>query len=193
MSPRAFPFTLAEGPGESRAKRFARSPPTRPCASRISRWGGKGEEPRPVSLLPAFRLHPVRYHTFELQYGMAPTATSTPPVSEGPRVDGPVSVGGKTMANQDKLPHLPIPPLEETMQRYLKALEGLQVSTARRAESGGGMTREREGLRGVRGYSAWRERIYCTTVSDCCSRGGSSARLRPPALLQLLAFRTGIR
>lgn len=33
------------------------------------------------------------------------------------------------MANQDKLPHLPIPPLEDTMKRYLKALEGLQVST----------------------------------------------------------------
>lgn len=32
------------------------------------------------------------------------------------------------MANQEKLPHLPIPPLEDTMKRYLKALEGLQVS-----------------------------------------------------------------
>lgn len=33
------------------------------------------------------------------------------------------------MAHQDKLPHLPIPPLDDTMKRYLRALEGLQVST----------------------------------------------------------------
>ncbi|KAM0756020.1 acyltransferase ChoActase/COT/CPT [Meredithblackwellia eburnea MCA 4105] len=30
------------------------------------------------------------------------------------------------MAGQDKLPHLPIPPLEDTMKRYLRALQGLQ-------------------------------------------------------------------
>lgn len=33
----------------------------------------------------------------------------------------------KTMAGQANLPHLPVPPLEDTMKRYLKALEGLQV------------------------------------------------------------------
>ncbi|PBK92163.1 acyltransferase ChoActase/COT/CPT [Armillaria gallica] len=33
---------------------------------------------------------------------------------------------GQTFAYQDKLPKLPIPPLEDTCQRYLKALEGLQ-------------------------------------------------------------------
>ncbi|GAA5932519.1 hypothetical protein JCM1841_000236 [Sporobolomyces salmonicolor] len=33
---------------------------------------------------------------------------------------------GKTFAGQDDLPKLPIPPLEETMKRYLRALEGLQ-------------------------------------------------------------------
>jgi carnitine O-acetyltransferase len=32
----------------------------------------------------------------------------------------------KTFARQHELPKLPIPPLEETCQRYLKALEGLQ-------------------------------------------------------------------
>lgn len=37
-------------------------------------------------------------------------------------------VGSKTMAGQDNLPHLPVPPLADTMKRYLKALEGLQVS-----------------------------------------------------------------
>lgn len=35
------------------------------------------------------------------------------------------------MAGQDKLPHLPIPPLEDTMKRYIRALEGLQVSATR--------------------------------------------------------------
>ncbi|KAI0784638.1 acyltransferase ChoActase/COT/CPT [Abortiporus biennis] len=32
----------------------------------------------------------------------------------------------RTFARQDELPKLPIPPLEETLQRYLRALEGLQ-------------------------------------------------------------------
>ena len=33
---------------------------------------------------------------------------------------------GKTFAHQDKLPHLPIPPLEDTCSRYLRALKALQ-------------------------------------------------------------------
>lgn len=33
---------------------------------------------------------------------------------------------GKTFAGQEQLPRLPIPPLEDTMKRYLGALEGLQ-------------------------------------------------------------------
>lgn len=33
---------------------------------------------------------------------------------------------GRTFANQDKLPKLPVPPLEDTCKRYLKALRGLQ-------------------------------------------------------------------
>jgi carnitine O-acetyltransferase len=32
----------------------------------------------------------------------------------------------RTLAYQDKLPKLPIPPLEDTCRRYLKALEALQ-------------------------------------------------------------------
>ena len=34
----------------------------------------------------------------------------------------------RTFARQDELPKLPVPPLEETCKRYLKALEGLQDS-----------------------------------------------------------------
>lgn len=33
---------------------------------------------------------------------------------------------GKTLSFQDKLPKLPIPPLEDTCARYLKALQALQ-------------------------------------------------------------------
>lgn len=33
---------------------------------------------------------------------------------------------GKTFAKQDQLPKLPIPPLEDTCKRYLRALEALQ-------------------------------------------------------------------
>ena len=33
---------------------------------------------------------------------------------------------GHTLAYQDKLPRLPIPPLEDTCRRYLRALEALQ-------------------------------------------------------------------
>jgi hypothetical protein len=36
--------------------------------------------------------------------------------------------GGVTLRYQDKLPKLPIPPLDVTLDRYLRALEGLQVS-----------------------------------------------------------------
>jgi carnitine O-acetyltransferase len=32
----------------------------------------------------------------------------------------------RTLASQDKLPKLPIPPLEDTCRRYLTALEALQ-------------------------------------------------------------------
>ena len=32
----------------------------------------------------------------------------------------------RTFARQDELPKLPIPPLEDTCARYLRALEGLQ-------------------------------------------------------------------
>lgn len=32
----------------------------------------------------------------------------------------------RTLAYQDKLPKLPVPPLQETCNRYLRALEGLQ-------------------------------------------------------------------
>ncbi|KAE9411136.1 acyltransferase ChoActase/COT/CPT [Gymnopus androsaceus JB14] len=35
-------------------------------------------------------------------------------------------VSGKTFASQDKLPKLPVPPLEDTCKRYLRALEALQ-------------------------------------------------------------------
>lgn len=38
----------------------------------------------------------------------------------------PRSAPGRTLAYQDKLPKLPIPLLEDTCRRYLKALEALQ-------------------------------------------------------------------
>lgn len=37
-----------------------------------------------------------------------------------------VPVENKTLQHQHKLPHLPVPPLEVTAKRYLRALEGLQ-------------------------------------------------------------------
>ncbi|SCV67108.1 BQ2448_5754 [Microbotryum intermedium] len=55
-----------------------------------------------------------------------PETSASHAVLEGPPPDGPVSVGGRTMQHQNKLPHLPVPPLEDTMKRYLRALEGLQ-------------------------------------------------------------------
>jgi carnitine O-acetyltransferase len=35
---------------------------------------------------------------------------------------------GRTFALQHKLPKLPVPPLKDTCERYLRALQGLQVS-----------------------------------------------------------------
>ena len=40
------------------------------------------------------------------------------------RVQSPES---RTFARQEELPKLPIPPLEETCQRYLRAIKGLQT------------------------------------------------------------------
>lgn len=37
-----------------------------------------------------------------------------------------MSLTGQTFANQDKLPKLPVPPLEDTCRRYLRALIALQ-------------------------------------------------------------------
>jgi hypothetical protein len=37
------------------------------------------------------------------------------------------SKGGRTFALQHKLPKLPVPPLKDTCERYLRALKGLQV------------------------------------------------------------------
>ncbi|BGP28109.1 carnitine O-acetyltransferase [Rhodotorula toruloides] len=44
-------------------------------------------------------------------------------------VEGHAFPTGKTFAGQDSLPRLPIPPLGDTMKRYVKALEGLQSSS----------------------------------------------------------------
>lgn len=41
-------------------------------------------------------------------------------------VDSLLPRSGRTLAFQDKLPKLPIPPLEDTCRRYLRALESLQ-------------------------------------------------------------------
>ena len=41
---------------------------------------------------------------------------------------------GKTWSKQDELPKLPIPKLEDTCRRYLRALEGLQVCCSQRYE-----------------------------------------------------------
>ncbi|KAL5514087.1 hypothetical protein ACEPAG_2848 [Sanghuangporus baumii] len=38
----------------------------------------------------------------------------------------PLPKPNRTFANQDRLPRLPVPPLEDTCRRYLRALEGLQ-------------------------------------------------------------------
>ena len=46
-----------------------------------------------------------------------------------PKVDPTKIPGGRTFAHQDKLPKLPVPPLEETCKRYLRALEALQDET----------------------------------------------------------------
>lgn len=70
---------------------------------------------------------------------MAPAPTVDPndkaPEGEKMRVTsdkkgGAVSTGRGdiTLKYQSDLPKLPIPPLEDTMKRYVKALEGLQVS-----------------------------------------------------------------
>lgn len=60
-----------------------------------------------------------------LDHPMSAAAPTT--VINGSLVDLVKEIGGITMKGQDKLPHLPIPPLADTMQRYVRALEGLQV------------------------------------------------------------------
>ncbi|KAJ2929849.1 hypothetical protein H1R20_g7245, partial [Candolleomyces eurysporus] len=55
---------------------------------------------------------------------IAESSQATPTLATA--VSAPSKPPGKTFAFQDKLPHLPIPPLEDTCKRYLKALEALQ-------------------------------------------------------------------
>lgn len=54
-----------------------------------------------------------------------PTVTSTLSRGNGSTQDG------RTFAQQSKLPKLPVPPLKDTCERYLRALKGLQVSATR--------------------------------------------------------------
>jgi carnitine O-acetyltransferase len=51
---------------------------------------------------------------------------STPTPTPAAAASAPSKPPGKTFAFQEKLPHLPIPPLEDTCKRYLRALEALQ-------------------------------------------------------------------
>ncbi|TEB24687.1 hypothetical protein FA13DRAFT_1756796 [Coprinellus micaceus] len=53
-------------------------------------------------------------------------AAVNPPSTAHVAATKPTPPPGKTFAYQDRLPHLPIPPLEDTCKRYLKALEALQ-------------------------------------------------------------------
>ena len=55
----------------------------------------------------------------------SPTGIAKSP-PKGPPPKAPYPAGSRTFAAQSKLPKLPIPPLEETCQRYLRALEPLQ-------------------------------------------------------------------
>ena len=51
---------------------------------------------------------------------------SSPPTKEMPPTPPLESTPSKTFAHQDKLPKLPIPPIEDTCRRYLSALVALQ-------------------------------------------------------------------
>ncbi|KAI5824313.1 acyltransferase ChoActase/COT/CPT [Schizophyllum commune Tattone D] len=55
----------------------------------------------------------------------SPTGIAKSP-PKGPPPKAPYPAESRTFAGQSKLPKLPIPPLEETCQRYLRALEPLQ-------------------------------------------------------------------
>lgn len=56
------------------------------------------------------------------QTSLAPLTLNT---GRAVALDG--GTGGATLGRQSELPKLPIPPLEDTMQRYLRAVVGLQV------------------------------------------------------------------
>lgn len=65
---------------------------------------------------------------YRLTRSRAPRQTTTPP--SPPPASTPstmtLNLQGKTFAGQSSIPKLPIPPLEDTCSRYLRALEGLQ-------------------------------------------------------------------
>lgn len=77
-------------------------------------------------------------------------------------------IPGSTFANQDALPKLPIPPLEDTCKRYLTALRGLQddeehAATTRAVQSflqGEGLALQER----LRQWAAGRARYVCCLI-----------------------------
>jgi hypothetical protein len=68
----------------------------------------------------------------EKQNGKAtPGEANLQPPTVSAKLNGPDDSNkqGRTFALQHKLPKLPVPPLKDTCERYLRALQGLQVGT----------------------------------------------------------------
>lgn len=61
-------------------------------------------------------------HSLSPKMPSRPHTVSSTPVTHFP--------AGKTFQGQGMLPKLPVPPLEDTMRRYVRALEGLQVRSS---------------------------------------------------------------
>ena len=141
-------FVIVRGPA------LSPRPPLRSIRSIVQE--GSCPRPSPSAMAPS----PVSVSTSPPPAPRSPTGIAKSP-PKGPPPKAPYPAESRTFAGQSKLPKLPIPPLEETCQRYLRALEPLQDEEEHEATKAAV----------AEFLSAYMRSDQRSVVADACNRG----------------------